>query len=181
MRTLWAEAPGPTSLRLEPQTAAHALQMFPVLSDPAIYRFENQPPASVAWLLQRFTQLESRGPADGAAQWLNWVVRIEDTEAAAGKLAGYVQATVFVGGDALVAYEFNSAWWGRGIAFAAVSAMLSELGAAYGVLQAFAVLKSANVRSAQLLQRLGFGPADPQHPISAGIDTDEVCRSRLLR
>jgi hypothetical protein len=31
---------------LEPQTACHAPEMFKVLSDPAIYEFENNPPQS---------------------------------------------------------------------------------------------------------------------------------------
>lgn len=180
MRVLRAEAPGPTALLLEPQTAAHALQMFSVLSDPAIYSFENQPPASVAWLLQRFTALECRGPLDGSEQWLNWVVRVETGGYGLGDLAGYVQATIDGAGEALIAYEFASRWWGRGIAHAAVAAMLQELAAAYGVSQAFAVFKTANERSAQLLQRLGFGPADPAHPIAAGIEADERCCSRLL-
>src|SRR5437879_10120533 len=48
------------SLKLEPQTAAHAEQMFAVLSDPAIYEHENEPPPSLEWLRARFAQLESR-------------------------------------------------------------------------------------------------------------------------
>lgn len=31
---------------LEPQVAAHAHELFAVLADPAIYEFENAPPAS---------------------------------------------------------------------------------------------------------------------------------------
>jgi [ribosomal protein S5]-alanine N-acetyltransferase len=34
-------------LSLEPQVVAHAEEMFVVLSDPAIYQFENAPPDSV--------------------------------------------------------------------------------------------------------------------------------------
>ena len=34
-------------LRLEPQRAAHADEMFQVLSDPAIYTYENAPPTSL--------------------------------------------------------------------------------------------------------------------------------------
>src|SRR6267154_1901964 len=49
------------SLTLEPQTAAHAGEMFAVLSDPAIYEYENEPPPSLEWLRARFTKLESRG------------------------------------------------------------------------------------------------------------------------
>jgi hypothetical protein len=37
------------NLILEPQTAEHANEMFVVLSDPAIYEYENQPPPSLEW------------------------------------------------------------------------------------------------------------------------------------
>jgi len=77
------------NLTLEPQTAAHAEEMFAVLSDPAIYEYENQPPPSLEWLRTRFTKLESRLSANGREQWLNWVVRLPTSE-----LIGYVQATV---------------------------------------------------------------------------------------
>ena len=64
------------SLTLEPQTAAHAEEMFAVLSDPAIYEHENEPPPSLEWLRARFAQLESRRSANGQEQWLNWVIRL---------------------------------------------------------------------------------------------------------
>jgi ribosomal-protein-alanine N-acetyltransferase len=54
------------SLTLELQTAAHAEAMFVVLSDPAIYEYENEPPASLDWLRTRFAKLETRLSADGA-------------------------------------------------------------------------------------------------------------------
>ena len=77
------------SLTLEPQTAAHAEEMFAVLSDPAIYEYENQPPPSLEWLRTRFTKLESRLSANGREQWLNWVIRLPTSE-----LIGYVQAMI---------------------------------------------------------------------------------------
>jgi len=54
-----------TRLTLEPQTAAHADEMFVVLSDPAVYTYENAPPPSVEWLRARFARLESRRSGDG--------------------------------------------------------------------------------------------------------------------
>jgi len=83
------------SLTLEPQTAAHAGEIFVVLSDPAIYEHENEPPPSLEWLRARFTKLESRQSSDGQEQWLNWVIRLPTSE-----LIGYVQATVRPGGRA---------------------------------------------------------------------------------
>ena len=108
-------------LTLEPQTAAHAEEMFAVLSDPAIYEYENEPPQSLEWLRTRFTKLETRLSADGDEQWLNWVIRLPTSE-----LIGYVQATVRREGRAAIAYELSSAYWGRGLARQAVQAMISE-------------------------------------------------------
>jgi ribosomal-protein-alanine N-acetyltransferase len=111
-----------TSLTLEPQTTAHAEEMFVVLSDPAIYEYENEPPQSLEWLRARFAKLESRCSTDGEEQWLNWVIRLPASE-----LVGYVQATVRANGHAAIAYELSSAYWGRGLAHAAVDAMIREL------------------------------------------------------
>src|SRR5258706_14351644 len=99
------------SLTLEPQTAAHAGEMFAVLSDPAIYEYENEPPRSLEWLRARFTKLESRRSAKGRGQWLNWVIRLP-----ASQLIGYVQATVHPAGRAAIAYELSRAYWGRCLA-----------------------------------------------------------------
>jgi hypothetical protein len=85
MRTLATDR-----LHLEPQLAAHADEMFVVLSDPAIYEFENQPPPPAGWLRARYARLESRRSADGRDQWLNWVLRLHT-----GELIGYVQASIF--------------------------------------------------------------------------------------
>ena len=150
MRTLTADG-----LTLEPQTVAHAAPMFAVLCDPAIYTFENEPPPSPEWLTTRFAKLESRRSADGREQWLNWVVRLPTAE-----LAGYVQATVRADGNAAIAYEFASAYWGRGLASRAVRAMIDELVAAYGVTALYAIAKRANLRSHRLLERLCFARVD---------------------
>ena len=142
-------------LALEPQLEAHADAMYALLQDPAIYRYENEPPHAVHWLRERFRRLESRTSADGSEQWLNWVVRLRD-----GELIGYVQATLCEASPAAIAYVFASAWWGRGYASEAVAAMMEELAANYGARWFSAVLKGDNVRSVRLLERLGFTRAD---------------------
>lgn len=139
------------ALTLEPQVAAHALEMFPVLCDPAIYEYENEPPASLEWLRKRYEHLESRQSADGTQQWLNWVIRLPSSE-----LIGYVQSTLEGEGRATIAYELASAYWGRGLGRAAVEAMIAELGSRYGVRELSAVLKRDNLRSRRLLERMGF-------------------------
>ncbi len=156
------------ALRLEPQGEAHAEAMFAVLADPAIYEFENAPPASPAWLRERYRRLESRRSADGREHWLNWVIRLPS-----GELAGYVQATVHPDAHAAIAYVLASRHWGQGIASSAVQAMMRELSVHYGVRRFTAVLKAANFRSHRLLVRLGFSPASPESAAAAGLEADE--------
>jgi RimJ/RimL family protein N-acetyltransferase len=161
---------------LEPQIAAHADDMFVVLSDPAIYTYENEPPPSLEWLRKRFARLESRSSSDGSEQWLNWVVRLRSSE-----VIGYVQATVSLGGSALIAYEFSSAWWGRGLAREAVEAMLGELADHYGVVELRAIAKAANVRSRRLLERMQFLIAEPDVVAAHRLEPDEILAMRAAR
>ena len=156
-------------LRLEPQTAAHAGEMFVVLSDPAIYTYENERPQSLAGLRDRFAALESRLSPNRRELWLNWVVRLLPQD----RLIGYVQATVHSGGRADIAYEFASAHWGRGLGSRAVAAMLQELAAHHGVLHVSAVHKQANTRSHRLLQRLGFVRASAAEHAEREVERDE--------
>jgi len=157
---------------LEPQVAAHADAMFELLSDPAIYEYENAPPQSREWLRERYRKLESRRSGDGHEGWLNWVIRLP-----AGELAGYVQATLHADGRASIAYELGSRFWGQGIASEAVQAMLAELAATYGVRRVTAVFKRSNVRSQRLLARLRFAPAEPPD-LGIEIDPDERVMAR---
>jgi [ribosomal protein S5]-alanine N-acetyltransferase len=162
-----------SGLTLEPQLAAHAEEMFAVLSDPAIYEYENEPPPSVEWLRARFARLESRQSADGREQWLNWVIRLPTSE-----LIGYVQATVHANGRAAIAYELSSAWWGRGLASAAVRAVIAELVQQHRVRSLGAVLKRDNQRSLRLLQRLGFSLASPDDHAKLGVEPGELLMQR---
>ena len=156
-------------LTLEPQTAAHAEEMFDVLCDPAIYLHENEPPVSAEWLRARFARLESRASADGSEQWLNWVVRLPS-----GPLIGYVQATVRANGGAAIAYVLRSSHWRRGLARRATEAMIGELIAYHGVTRLTAVAKRTNLDSLHLLERLGFALATPEQHAALDVEPDEV-------
>ncbi|HEY5895134.1 MAG TPA: GNAT family N-acetyltransferase [Chthoniobacterales bacterium] len=161
------------NLTLEPQAAAHAEEMFVILTDPAIYEYENEPPPSVEWLRARFSKLESRQSGDGSQRWLNWVIRLPSSEA-----IGYVQATVHPDDRAEIAYVLSSRYWGRGLARQAVQAMLAELVAHYHVRTLSAVLKQENHRSMHLLQRLGFSPASPELAAELEVESGEVLMER---
>lgn len=158
---------------LEPQVAGHAEEMFYVLSDPAIYEHENEPPASLDWLRNRFSKLETRRSTDGTEQWLNWVIRLSPSP-----LIGYVQATVFSDATAAIAYVLSSAFWRQGYASEAVQAMMTELTLQYQVHSFSAVLKQSNLRSLRLLNRLNFSRASPEAHVKANVEIDEVMMFR---
>lgn len=154
---------------LEPQLEAHAPEMFEVLSDPAIYQYEGEPPPTVEALAAGYRRKESRTSPDGAEAWLNWVVRLPGNE-----LTGYVQATVLQSGASYIGYEFSSRYWRRGIGSAAVNAVLEELATAYSVHTFVAVLKTANYRSMAMLLHLGFDIATPSQARGYKAEDDEV-------
>jgi RimJ/RimL family protein N-acetyltransferase len=155
---------------LEPLCAAHASEMFAVLSDPAIYEFESEPPVSLQSLRDHYAKLESRASPEAEEVWLNWAVRQPS-----GELAGFVQATVLeTTKQAYVAYVLSSRYWRKGIASTAVRTVLNELASTYSVKEAFAVLKAANYRSLALLRKLGFEPSRPEAPPPWHAEDDEV-------
>jgi len=154
---------------LEPQTEAHAPEMYEVLCDPAIYEYEGVPPPSLEKLANGLRRRESRLSPDGKEKWLNWAVRLHS-----GELTGYVQATVYESGEAYVAYEFSSKFWRRGIGSSAVARMLDDLRDAYAVHTFVAVLKTANFRSMGLLRKLGFKPGTEEDAKRYEAEIDET-------
>lgn len=155
--------------RLEPQTEAHAPEMYEVLCDPAIYEYEGVPPPSLEKLASGLRKRESRLSPDGREKWLNWAVRLRS-----GELAGYVQATVYESRTAYVAYQFSSKYWRRGIGSAAVACMLDDLRDSYEVHTFVAVLKMANFRSLGLLTKLGFERGTDEDAKLYEAEPDEV-------
>lgn len=162
-------------MKLEPQIAAHAEEMFVLLSDPKIYRYEGEAPATVESLRERFQRLESRRSPDGREQWLNWIIRLPD-----GDAAGYVQATVHEDGRAAIAYVLGSKYWDRGIGREAVAAMLELLHEQHAVREFTAVLKRANSRSQLLLKHLGFSTASSDLRARIGVADDEDLMQLVL-
>ncbi len=156
-------------LLLIPQTVEHAGAMFKVLSDPALYDYENEAPESLAYLQERFRKLESRRSPDGKESWLNWVVQLAGSE-----LIGYVQATVLEDQSAFIAYELASPYWRNGFGTEAVTALLDELSKHYKITSFLAVLKANNKRSLGLLQKLGFDQATEHLKLRHSVEEDEL-------
>jgi ribosomal-protein-alanine N-acetyltransferase len=143
---------GELGLVLEPQIAGHAAELYAVLRDPQLYTYiDTKEPASEAALRERLERLESRRSPDGTQHWLNWVVRNAE-----GAVIGYVQATVHRDASAEIAYVLGRDHWRQGYGAAAVSAMVDELVAAFGVRELRATLDPLNAGSRGLLRKFGF-------------------------
>lgn len=155
-------------LRLEPIRAAHAVELFPLLSDARLYEHIPQdPPPDVAALERRYARLQHRASDDGSQRWLNWALRALDADGT--PLVGTAQATVLPAGEsqparALIAYELGHAWQGRGYATEACRRVLALLFHDYAVQRVIAECDTLNAASIRLLERLGF--------VQAGITKD---------
>lgn len=161
-------------ISLEPLTAAHAAELFPVLSQAAIYTYiADRPPVSVAALAERYRRLESRSSPDGSQQWLNWAIRHSESR----ECVGCVQATVHAAGTADFAFVLAPPFWGLGLARAASIAALSSLFTEFGVSSVFATVDRRNRRSSTLLLRLGFEQVpSASYPHGTTEDSDDVFR-----
>jgi ribosomal-protein-alanine N-acetyltransferase len=159
---------------LEPLTAAHAVELFPLLADRRVYEFiADQPPASVAALAERYHCLESQRSPDGSQQWLNWAIR----RRADRQCVGYLQATIYPGGMADFAFVLGSSFWGLGLAGEASVPALRILLAEFEVTSVFATADRRNLRSARLLARLGFVRIPPAlYPHGNVLDSDHAFR-----
>jgi ribosomal-protein-alanine N-acetyltransferase len=161
---------------LEPRSMAHSEELFPVLAEAALYEFiDEEPPQSVEALRQKLARSESRKSPDGAEHWLNWVVRDGSRN-----LAGYVQATVAANLETNVAYAIGSAFWGRGIASAAVAQMIQIVATDFGVKRFFIVVERENRRSIRLAERLGFSEAPVELAVRRGTAASDILFLKVL-
>jgi ribosomal-protein-alanine N-acetyltransferase len=139
-------------LVLEPLLGAHAAALFPILWDPGTQRWIAEPRAtSVADLAARWTRNETRTSPDGATAWLGWAVRHAEDGVYIGKLDAEVDAHLAPN----IGYVFSPAYWGRGYAIEAVSAIITHL-IAHGVTELHATVTVGNDASCRVLERCGF-------------------------
>lgn len=137
---------------LEPICVSHAKGLFPVLSEPGLYQFiENPPPKTEEDLELRFKRWQAGASPDGSELWLNWAIRLDNQE-----LVGHVQATVLSGATSWVAYMLSQRHWGKGLGRAATSLMIQHLISQHRCQTLLACVEQANQRSIALLQALSF-------------------------
>lgn len=154
---------------LEPIRVSHAKGLFPVLSEPGLYQFvENPAPKTQADLAQRFRRWEAGASPDGSELWLNWAIRLDDQE-----LVGHVQATVLPGATSWVAYMLSQRHWSQGLGRAATRLMIEHLISQHRCKTLLACVARANQRSVALLQALSFSLASPAEHVAHELSESE--------
>ena len=141
-------------LWFEPLREMHAALLFPLVSDPAMYRFiPQQPPSELAALATRYRRLERRSPPAGDEVWLNWALRLKTD----GTYVGLLQTTLRPSkASAYIAYEVGVPHQRRGYATEACRRLLALL-FEHEVDRVIAEVDSRNAASLALLRRLNFG------------------------
>ena len=102
--------------------------------------------------LKRCERLSLKKSSTGVETWLNWVVRLLD----GARIAGYVQVTIAKPNAAEIAYLLFRDARGHGFAREAVATVINQLREHYAISDVFANVDPRNIRSINLLVRLGF-------------------------
>ena len=138
-------------IRLEPLRVADAAEMVQVLGAPELYSYIGGPPPPHGQQTEQYRRQVVRPDLDRPGEWVNWIVRVDDTA------VGYVQATVHEGARAVVAWVIGLPWQGRGYATEAANELLALLGAR-GVRRIEAYIVPGHVGSERVAERIGLTP-----------------------
>jgi RimJ/RimL family protein N-acetyltransferase len=143
-------------LNVVPLTGDDAIELFPVLDDPALGHWTGEaPPADADALRTRFMSWESRRSSDGGELWLNWTVRRRDDD----RSIGHLQATVGDGRTA-IAWVVGTDFQRQGFATEAARALIEWLLVDLGAPTIMASIHPGNVASQIVAHRAGLRPTD---------------------
>lgn len=141
---------------LEPLRVEHAEEMAGLLDDDRLHEFIGGAPLTRDGLRRQYARQATGRSADGAASWLNWILRRRRDHIA----VGYIQATVPSvppAQTAVLAWTIGLAFQGQGYAREAAAAVMRTLSA--GGIRAFtAHIHPEHVTSIALARSLGFRP-----------------------
>ena len=142
------------NLYFEQLTAAHADNLFTILSTPSVLAFIDPEPPTLEELRSEYA-IRAKGPVNPIApteQWFNIVIFLKDSNSTA---IGRLEATSYDGWGE-VAYLLGKAWWGKGLAFEAMGWWHKYLDLAVPGTEWWATVHPKNQRSIKLLARLSY-------------------------
>lgn len=169
-------------LHFEQLTAAHADELFPILTAPSVLAFidSNGSPPTLEDVRAEYAA-RANGPAVASMpeeRWFNVAIRLSTTPFSA---IGRLEATEYDGWGE-VAYLLGAPWWGKGLAFEAMVWWQTHLAANAPGTQWWAAVHPMNHRSIRLLERLGYRPSDSSdRPRLQSYDLGDCCFFKPIR
>jgi RimJ/RimL family protein N-acetyltransferase len=162
-------------LRFEPLNAAHANELFPILTTPAVLAFVDPGATPTIAQLRRSYAACALGPVNSplpTERWFNMAIRLKSESA---PLIGRLEATGY-GAWGEVAFLLGEAWWGKGLAFEAMVWWHDYLASIVPETRWWATLHPDNQRSMRLLIRLGYVAVDADdRPELQSYDVGDRC------
>jgi RimJ/RimL family protein N-acetyltransferase len=137
-----------------PLRASDATEMHGVLNHRELYQFTGGRPLSLPELKERYKRLETQRSPDGSEAWLNWILRLRDSEAAIGTVQAGVSSAA-----ATLAWVVGTRWQRQGFASEAARELVNWL-VTNGVRGLTANIHPLNIASQVVAQRLGLVPTD---------------------
>ena len=176
LRRAVAPAPGP-ALDIEPLREAHLPALAEVLRHPEVYRHLGEAvPSPEVFMLGLSRALQGPPPSAAGQRWLHWRVGRPGQARPLGRLEATVHGPV-----AEVAFLFDPAVWGQGLAHAGLEWMHRALAAlppdpaAPGPLTCWATTVPANTRCQALLERAGYERVtEGAHPALLSFDPGDL-------
>jgi RimJ/RimL family protein N-acetyltransferase len=150
-------------LSMEPLQVEHATEAVAVFNDQRLHTYLGTVPETVNELRGRFARQVLGHSADGSEDWLNWMIRDQES----GEIVGTVQSTVYHSGElhdgthlvAEVAWVVATPFQRRGVAVEAAGAMTEWLRSC-GVDVVIAHIHPENLASIGVARRLGLHPTE---------------------
>ena len=136
----------------------HAAVLFPVLGDARIWEYLEGSDGATEEQMRATYARRAAGPSRPGERWISHAVRL-----AGGPYLGRIEAAVYDGGWAEIAYVFGLEHRGQGHARAAVAWLLEQL----EVDEVWAATLPGNLRSRRLLEALGFRQSEPSRPLAS--------------
>jgi RimJ/RimL family protein N-acetyltransferase len=143
-------------LALEPLLVKHADEAAALFDDVRLHEFTGGRPLTWVQLRRRYARLEAGDSTSEREGWLNWTVRLRETDA----MVGTAQATLRASDDdalADVAWTTASAHQRRGYATEAAGAIVAWLGE-QGVRHFVAHIHPAHIASMAVARHVGLTP-----------------------
>lgn len=138
---------------LESLLESHAAILFPSLLDARMYQFIPQEPPTSKEALAANYRARSRGTSpDGKETWLNWAMRLRETETYVGTL----EVTIYPDGRAHLAYFVFPDFQRQGYAKEGCERVIKFLFEDRDVRCVLAEMDTRNLASVHLVETLGF-------------------------